>query len=880
MRKKILLGTLIVASTSFFFVYDFVNYGINYYKKDIESILSKKINQKIEIENIHLSWEKLDFKNISIKNDKVRVNINSIELKPKVFSLNTLLNYQSIIKDVNVDSIIIAREDSTEQANYDWIKMDLIPYKGIIEGLPDIKIKKIVDYKFQIDEFQLNNFKKELSIAAKIKYLNNNFEIKGKTNLIKFVNTKKFNGNLNIVSSKFDLTSLNKLINLEDFKIISGFNNFNQTITVKDNIVNISGTNDVKNFQFKFLDKIFKVEPIKVKTIGTNNNLVFDFLTKPKINNITWAVNKVNVNSTPDNKNFKNIIVESDTLNYYGEFSQNFNQDKKSKELKINFNLIDLKFLSHLGIADVPEPFNNTILKNGVLKLLFTREKNEDFKLNYSAKAEAYLKKDNLNIVAIGELDNNKLFLEKFKINNETQSGTVKYDTHSNELNLDLGLTVNQEIFNFMKNEFHIPFNINLYKNNFALNFKADKTGDNKWNYGGNIILTNNDFSFVYKDKPFNVVNGNGEIDFTTFTLGKFNINADSLNQETYEIKDLNINGENNNNNIVANIKSEILNTNVFYDKKKDYLKVNIPKFEYDFKHNDIIKTIVRENAKDIEMLKKLEFPQKVDLSIGNLNVNDIDIGKIDLSSNKKDNYTYDVSSEIKNDTENLSMKSFLDLKNLKIDNKIELSTDDLEKFHQKYGFKKNIKNGDLRATGEFNTDLLNLDVDALIMNTKGNISFTTQSGEFNEVDTGAGFLLNLLNFQTLPNLISLELNNVFNSKFTYEKIDGKIEVNGFNLKVKNTDINSKIASVSLTGDMDCKNNTIDMKMQVYPKVTNSIVFTTVTIASAFNPLALLGTSILNKILPDTKSKMMEYNYKIHGKLNDPQITKEDNNEK
>jgi uncharacterized protein YhdP len=169
--------------------------------------------------------------------------------------------------------------------------------------------------------------------------------------------------------------------------------------------------------------------------------------------------------------------------------------------------------------------------------------------------------------------------------------------------------------------------------------------------------------------------------------------------------------------------------------------------------------------------------------------------------------------------------------------------------------------------------NLKNFNINSIIDSSEGKIELNSENGEFTKMDSNGGFILNLLSFQTIPNIASLQFGNIFNNNLNYDIINGSLYLNKGNLNIEKLNIKSKISDVDLTGYIDIKKQQLNLGLTVTPKLTNSVVFTAVTAASAINPLFLLGGTILEKIIP--LPEVVKYKYRINGTLEYPILSDE-----
>lgn len=869
MKRKILLGTLLCVSVTTLFIYDSANSLINFNKEYIEQYIESQSNQKVKLGDIHLSFDSLKVSTIDFQKEETKVKFKEVELFPnsKIFTSIFSFDPKQIVGGLKVDQVIVSRPIKTTKVDFDLLKNDYSDLLPIYNGLSFINIKQISDPKFLLTDFSIVKKKDITELSTYLSFMGNNFSFKGSADIHKFLTTKKLDAEIVGVAPKLDLKDANHFINDPDIKVVNGFVHSTTNFNIKDNTLTISGENQVNNFEINFFGYPLRFEDHVVKTSFSKHKAELIFPSKLKINNTDLDVEKITVESDGQYENLKNVVIESKNLKYYGKFSDKFNKSKGDKEISIDFNLVDLNYLNYLGILNIPKPFSDTMLKNGTFKFIFYKDSNNNYKMTYKAKANGSLKVDAVQFQSDAIMEGNQLSFANFTINNAKQEGSVKYHLTDEDLFVNANLTVDEPILRFIKNRFGVPYNINLKKNNFALNFDLQRIKD-KYIYNGSINLANNDFSVDYGKKTYNFKNSTGSLNFSTHNADKIYLTTDSIAQGTHELNQVTFASQYKNGVFNSDLQSDLIDGKLDYNKNNDSLELVLGKIDYDLKHNEKAQAIIEENAEDIEQLKNLELPKKIKLIVEDSSLNDFPVGKIVVESTKNIDGTGDIKTSISNPLAKIDINSLLDLKNLKLSNNVEMEIPQLGKFNQEYKLKDTIKDGNLLATGKFETQLTNLDPEALIHNTKGKINFESYNGEFMKVNTGAGFILNLLSFQTIPNLIILDFKNVFNDKLTYDHIYGDMDLNGYGLDVNHLKLESKISTAKMNGKINLDSQEMNLNLMIEPKITRSILFTTVSAASVINPAAFLGASILEKLIP--LPEIVKYNYKINGTFSEP----------
>lgn len=870
--KKIFITSFCILSTvgvtSFFMPY-ILTTQINKNKDYIESYIKEKTNQNIHFNNATVSFNSIQLEKVEIGDKDSITNISDINLKINIFNVFND-NKLSLIKDIDIGSITVPKKESNTVITLDDIRDKALNYFPYLEYIKTIKINKINTKYNNINNVELfrhnNNFRFKLSSD----YLHNLFKIDGFFDYDKFLKTKKLDSEFTIYSPKIKLNSFNSFFNQKDFSFDSGYISSNQIIKIKNNDITINGHTELKEVNLSLWNKKFKLNDNSFNNQFKSHRLELTIDKLININNIDFNIKKIIANSDENYKNIKKIIIQSNQLDYEATFSQNFYQTKKDKDFSLKFNQFDLNYLTKLGIVhEIPAPYNNALISNGIINVKFHKENGSQYDITYDVKSDAKLNVSHGFIKGKAKIENNELFIDNLYFNDVQQEGYFKYDFHTNNFYLNLNSQINQDFFNYLKEEYHLPFNIENLNNH--INGVVDlKRIDKKFIYHGVFNLKNNDFAFTLKDKSFNFKNTSGTINFDTFKINDLNLSIDELYQEDLNLKSLKINGKINNNIYDFNLNTDIFSSKIHYDYNNDYLSIKIPKINYQSNQTEKLKKIVEYNAHDIDLLRSLNIPKAFELFIDDLNLNNIPLGKLEVSSIEKNENIYELHSKLENDVAKGTIISLLNLNELFIKNKVNITSDNLEKFNEKYHIDNVIKNGNLSFSGDFTSQIKNLNIQSFIDNTEGKVLLSSQNGEFTQIDTGIGFFLNVLNFNTIPHLTKLNFNNLFTNKLTYETIESKGYLKGTQLKINQLDIISSISTINSNGQINLENYDIDMNLKVTPQISNSLLF----VASALNPISFISVNLIKKIFPVKAPELITYQYKVDGKLTNPKLTK------
>jgi hypothetical protein len=851
-------------------MYDLVNYSINKNKEKIESFIEKKTKQHIKLGKIHLSFTNLTLSEATYTNKNGSIHINNIEVVPsKSFLFG--FNPNKLVRSVHIDSLNILpnKELIFEEKNNE----DYSIYLNYIKGMRTLQIDKITYSDFlTIDKTIFEKIDEYLYFNTIANYKDNQLHSKGTINLYKALKLNKINADILTTSNKIELKQFNQLFDNPYFILDDGEIQVNERIKINDNKVELSGLSEINNLKINLFNKPIKVNNLKVKNDFSNKKLNLEFTNNIKVNNVPFNIKTISINADSNFKNIKHVSIQSKQLNYHGIFSNKFIENTKEKEIKVNFNIVDLDYFNRLGVLDIPKPYNQTIIKNGFFNVVFKADSQNKWHISYKVVGDASLKVDDVLMEAKGTLENSKLSLNTLQLNQKLQTGIFNYDLENHNFDLNIKLNTDKPIFSHIKKQYYVPFNIDLLndQNLVQLDLKLDHK-NNIYTYNGLVDVAGNDISFSYSNSNYVASNVKGQIAFSNNAVDSFNIQADKIQKDEYFISSLHLNGNYKNNIISSNVEIPNLSGSLNYDTNLDSLKLNIQKANFSFKDNS--KNNISFCSNNTENNQKIMLPKRLELFAHDINIDGIDVGTINLQSIKKDENNYHIETVLVNDSTELKINSQLDSEKSKIDNNFSLKIDDLQKFNERYHLEDTIRNADLKASGTINIDIKDFNVNSIIDHSEGKIDLNSENGEFTKMDSNGGFLLNLLSFQTIPNIASLQFGNVFNNNLNYDKINGNLYLNKGNLNIGKLDIKSKISDVDLTGYIDIKEQKLNLGLTVTPKLTNSVVFTAVTAASVINPLFLLGGTILEKVIP--LPEVVKYRYKVNGTLAYPILSDE-----
>ena len=184
-------------------------------------------------------------------------------------------------------------------------------------------------------------------------------------------------------------------------------------------------------------------------------------------------------------------------------------------------------------------------------------------------------------------------------------------------------------------------------------------------------------------------------------------------------------------------------------------------------------------------------------------------------------------------------------------------------------GYPDSVKNGSGKLEGSFTWPGTPLMYGSDRLN--GKLSLNTGKGQFLQIDPGIGKLLSILSLQALPKRITLDFKDVFSGGFEFDNITGTADIKQGVIYTNNLKIEGSSAKVTMSGQMDLKNETQNLKVRIAPTVGNSAALISALVVT---PVVGVGVFIASKILGDPLGQMVAFEYNISGSWADPKVEK------
>ena len=198
-----------------------------------------------------------------------------------------------------------------------------------------------------------------------------------------------------------------------------------------------------------------------------------------------------------------------------------------------------------------------------------------------------------------------------------------------------------------------------------------------------------------------------------------------------------------------------------------------------------------------------------------------------------------------------------------------KLDSSDVGSLLERMGYPGTVRAGTAALDGKLAWNGPPTDIDFASMS--GDLKLEANKGQFLKLDPGAaGKLLGLISLQNLPRRISLDFKDVFSEGFAFDSIAGKTAIQKGVMRTERLHIEGPSAKVVMRGEVDLKNETQRINVNVLPEVGETAAIGVALV----NPAAGVATWLANKVLQNPLSSMFGFNYLVTGTWDDPKVEK------
>lgn len=870
--KIFLKATLLLIISFIIGIYLISSKILNENISEIEKLIYNQTSIHTKIDTPSLSFLSLKAKNLELSNDILNIKIEDLNVTPSSylsiigdFLTGDLKLENKFIKKIRAKNIIIKTKEidleksaSLENNNYS----DLLDFLKPIE-LIDIQNIQINNVKLKDTKFMYGN--EFFHIETEMSYLDNRINIYGNIDIIHFIKTGKITTQLQGKLKNINLAHISKLISNSNIKVNSGFLSGDFELSSLDNKINLTSKLSLNNTTAIFWNKRFILSNLELTGTLKDNNLIFSFPQKPKLNDTELDIKEA---SFSFNEDYQPTIISftSNNLKYFGKFSENF-LTSENKHIEFDFNIIDLSYFNRLKVLDIPKPLSESLVENGEGIIEF-KKKNKQYDISYNIKAKTSLILNDLKLESEAIIKNNNLIFEHFLINGEYKKSKLNYNLNTDDFRFILNDSIDYKIYSIADNIFNFDLGIQSFTNKPTINLIINRVKNNYY-YNGHIVFKDNILNYKYYDSPIVLENLQGNLYFTRKGITNSDLFSKSISINEIILKNTNLKLKHENEHFNLKLNNTEIVGKVDYQEKTDDLRIYVDNLNYKLSTEET-KKIFNENKASIDKIKSIVLPKKLFVKLNNLKLSGKSLGNFEIFSNKNSGI-YGILTKFNSSYWDGTIASNLNEEN-NLNSNFDITIKDPKMLSETFEIKKILKDTVVLSKGKISTNLNQIDYSSIISQMSGNISLESRNGEFIDVDTGAGTILSILNFRTIPDIVTLDFKNVFNNKMQFDKLNSNIDIKNGTFFISNGNIKSKISDVVFNGSINPLKEEININLELTPKISNSILFTTVSLATGFNPVTMLGSSLIEKIIP--MPNILKYRYKINGTFEEPSIKK------
>lgn len=312
-------------------------------------------------------------------------------------------------------------------------------------------------------------------------------------------------------------------------------------------------------------------------------------------------------------------------------------------------------------------------------------------------------------------------------------------------------------------------------------------------------------------------------------------------------------------------MNEEVTSANLTYDAKQDSLRGYVSRW--------IVAPLSLSESHESQW-KPNNIPN-IDLTLGSLQVGDMDAGKLSLKGKRLDGGGWRLESGALS-AENYDLafsggwqeepkpQTLLDAR-LKIHN--------LEKILNDWDIAPVVeaKSGDLRLSGRWDgsPDKFSL------KNITGNMHIIFKDGRIThlspetEKKMGLGKLLSILSLQTIPRRLKLDFSDLSKPGYSFDKFEGNFVLAHGIMDTEDSDIDGPVARATMKGSLDLDKHLYDISLHISPHITASLPIVA-TIAGG--PVAGIATWVASKLINQGMEKISGYTYDVSGPWLEPVV--------
>ena len=267
--------------------------------------------------------------------------------------------------------------------------------------------------------------------------------------------------------------------------------------------------------------------------------------------------------------------------------------------------------------------------------------------------------------------------------------------------------------------------------------------------------------------------------------------------------------------------------------------------------------------------LNTADFPY-MDLSVDDLRMGDIQLGHLDALAHGSTEGLKIERLDLNNPDGTVSMSGvWKDVG--QGETRVNLNTEikDAGKMLARYGYPDTVKRGKGSVSGEVTWQ--GSPADFGFRTLTGTLNFKAQNGQFLKVDPGAAKLLGVVSLQSIPRRMNLDFRDVFSGGFAFDEISATLRIAAGNVYSDDFRMKGPAASVKMSGVAKLADETVQLRVKVSPKLSESVAVAGALIGG---PLAGLGALAVQKVLKNPIEEAASYEYLVSGPWVEPNVSK------
>ncbi len=150
-----------------------------------------------------------------------------------------------------------------------------------------------------------------------------------------------------------------------------------------------------------------------------------------------------------------------------------------------------------------------------------------------------------------------------------------------------------------------------------------------------------------------------------------------------------------------------------------------------------------------------------------------------------------------------------------------------------------------------------------------GKMSFDLVDGSLLEVKPGAGRVLSLLSFYSLPRRLSLDFSDVLGKGTAFDKLTGDFAIVDGNATTENLEVKMPSARIEVRGRVGLAAQDYDQTVTINPEISSGVALAGAVLGG---PVLGIGLWIAQEFLDKPFDQVAQIRYRLTGSWDDPQV--------